>query len=164
MTEPWQQKDPPVAPEQAVGRAIQDLMATRLGRGFVPLALLAVVGLLELAWLDFTGGGGLALVLGAVAAGSAMLAFGLRISQLAFGRTQRPWMSAAMLFSLIPPGFALYVLVWRGLRFFLVGSGFSGFAAACFFTLAGGWVMRSWMSVVEMGRMMASGQDGVAGP
>ncbi len=68
MTELWQQQDPPVAPEQAVGRAIQGLMANRLGRGFTPLVLLAMVGLLEMLSFDFTGGGGLVLVLGALVA------------------------------------------------------------------------------------------------
>ena len=44
MTEPWQQTDPPMAPEQAVGKAIQELTAARLGRGFVPLGRLLVAG------------------------------------------------------------------------------------------------------------------------
>ena len=143
----------PVAPEQVVGRAIQELMANRLGRGFMPLALLSVVGLLDLLWFDFTGGDGFELVLGAIAAGVAMLCYGLRVSQLAFGHAQRPWMSAAMLFSLIPPGFAVYVLAWRGLRFFVVGSGVSGLATSIFFTLAGGWVMYSWTKVAELERL-----------
>ncbi len=55
-----------------------------------------------------------------------MLSFGLPASQLAFARAERPWMLAVMLFSFVPPGFALYVLAWRGLRFFVVGSGVSG--------------------------------------
>ena len=166
MTDSWQQQDPPVAPEQAVGRAIQELMASRLGRGFLPLGLLAIVGLLELLSFDFIGGGGLALVLGAIAAGVAMLSFGLRVSQLAFGREERRWMSAAMLFSLIPPGFALYVLAWRGIRFFVVGSGVSGFLTSIFFTVVGGWAMHSWTKVAEVGRLsqvMASGREGEAG-
>ena len=162
MTEPWQQQDRPVAPEQAVGRAIQELMASRLGRGFMPLGLLAMVGLLELLSFDFTGGGGLALVLGAITAGVAMLSFGLRVSQLAFARAERPWMFAAMLLSFIPPGFALYVLAWRGLRFFVVGSGVSGFVTSIFFTVMGVWAMRSWMRVAELERLslvMGSGVE-----
>ena len=166
MTEPWQRQDPPAAPEQAVGRAIQGLMATRLGRGFMPLALLAMVGLLELLSFDFTGGGGLVLVLGALAAGVAMLSFGLRASQLAFARAERQWMSAAMLSSFVPPGFALYVLGWRGLRFFVVGSGVSGFVTSIFFTVMGLWAMRSWMRVVEVERLslvMVPGVEGETG-
>jgi len=144
-----------------VGRVIQDLMAGRLGRGFVPLGVLSVVGLLELLSIDFIAGDGLVLVLGAIAAGVAMLSCGLRVSQLAFGRAKRPWMSAAMLFSLIPPGFAVYVLAWRGLRLFVVGTGVSGLATAGFFTVAGAWTMYSWTKVAELERLsLAMGTAG----
>lgn len=163
MSDPSQGQDPPVAPDQAVGRAIQTLMAARLGRGFVPLGLLALVGLLEQVWPDFTGGGGLALVLGALGAGVSKLSFGLRVSQLAFARAHRPWMSAAMLFSLIPPGFALYVLAWRGLRFFVVGSGVSGLLTSIFFTVMGAWAMHAWMRIAELERLSLSMQSGANG-
>lgn len=144
-----------------MGRVIQDLMAGRLGRGFVPLGVLSVVGLLELLSIDFIAGDGLVLVLGAIAAGVAMLSYGLRVSQLAFGRAKRPWMSAAMLFSLIPPGFAVYVLAWRGLRLFVVGTGVSGLATAGFFTVAGAWTMYSWTNVAELERLsLAMGTAG----
>jgi hypothetical protein len=140
---------------------IQDLMAGRLGRGFVPLGVLSVVGLRELLSIDFIAGDGLVLVLGAIAAGVAMLSCGLRVSQLAFGRAKRPWMSAAMLFSLIPPGFAVYVLAWRGLRLFVVGTGVSGLATAGFFTVAGAWTMYSWTKVAELERLsLAMGTAG----
>jgi hypothetical protein len=141
---------------------IQDLMAGRLGRGFVPLGVLSVVGLLELLSIDFIAGDGLVLVLGAIAGGGvAMLSCGLRVSQLAFGRAKRPWMSAAMLFSLIPPGFAVYVLAWRGLRLFVVGTGVSGLATAGFFTVAGAWTMYSWTKVAELERLsLAMGTAG----
>jgi len=144
-----------------VGRVIQDLMAGRLGRGFVPLGVLSVVGLRELLSIDFIAGDGLVLVLGAIAAGVAMLSCGLRVSQLAFGPAKRPWMSAAMLFSLIPPGFAVYVLAWRGLRLFVVGTGVSGLATAGFFTVAGAWTMYSWTKVAELERLsLAMGTAG----
>ncbi|MCH2470336.1 MAG: hypothetical protein MK486_10010 [Gemmatimonadetes bacterium] len=144
-----------------MGRVIQDLMAGRLGRGFVPLGVLSVVGLRELLSIDFIAGDGLVLVLGAIAAGVAMLSCGLRVSQLAFGRAKRPWMSAAMLFSLIPPGFAVYVLAWRGLRLFVVGTGVSGLATAGFFTVAGAWTMYSWTKVAELERLsLAMGTAG----
>ncbi len=144
-----------------MGRVIQDLMAGRLGRGFLPLGVLSVVGLLELLSIDFIAGDGLVLVLGAIAAGVAMLSYGLRVSQLAFGRAKRPWMSAAMLFSLIPPGFAVYVLAWRGLRLFVVGTGVSGLATAGFFTVAGAWTMYYWNKVAELERLsLAMGTAG----
>ena len=163
MTDPTHPPDPPVAPEQAVGQAIQALMATRLGRGFVPLGLIAVAGLLEQVWPGFTGGGGLVLVLGAVAAGAAKLSFGVRVSQLAFARPERSWMAAAMLLSLIPPAFALYVFAWRGLRFFVVGSGVSGLVTATFFTMMGVWAMRAWMKVAELERLARAMQAGASG-
>jgi hypothetical protein len=167
MSDARQGQDPPVAPEQAIGRAIQTLMAARLGRGFVPLVLLATVGLLEQVWPDFTGGGGFVLVLGMLAAGASKLSFGLRVSQLAFARAHGPWMSAAMFFSLIPPGFALYVLAWRGLRFFVVGSGVPGLLTSIFFTVMGVWAMHAWMRVAELERLsltMRSGANGEPGP
>ena len=144
-----------------MGRVIQDLMAGRLGRGFVPLGVLSVVGLLELLSIDFIAGDGGVLVRGAIAAGVAMLSCGLRVSQLAVGPAKRPWMSAAMLFSLIPPGFAVYVLAWRGLRLFVVGTGVSGLATAGFFTVAGAWTMYSWTKVAELERLsLAMGTAG----
>jgi hypothetical protein len=166
MSEPSRMQDPPVAPEETIGQAIQSLMAARLGRGFVPLATLAIAGLLELAFLDFAGGGGLVLMLGALVAAVAMLGFGLRISQLAFGRSERPWMFAARVGGLIPPGFALYVVAWRGLRPFAAGSGIAGLLAAGFFTVVGVWCMHSWMKVLEMVRLsraMAAGLERESG-
>ena len=75
-------------------------------------------------------------------------------------------MLAVMLFSFVPPGFALYVLLWRGLRFFVVGSGVSGVVTSIFFTVMGVWAMRSWMRVVEVERLslvMVRGVEGEAG-
>ena len=144
-----------MAPEQAVGKAIQELTAARLGRGFVPLGLLLVAG----AWQHLQEGAvaeAFAMTLGAPLAGLAMLAYGLRVSQKAFGHSDRPWMGAAVLGSVIPPFFGLYTVGWRGLRVF---------AEALFFVLAGGWAMQSWMKVVEverLSRVMAGGIDGGA--
>ena len=75
-------------------------------------------------------------------------------------------MSAALLFSLIPPSFALYVLAWRGLRFFVVGSGVPGFVTSIFFTVVALWAMHSWTKVAELRRLslvMGSGVGGKAG-
>ena len=152
MNEPWQRQDPPDTPEQVVGRAIQELTAARLGRGFLPLALLMMAGIAQL-FRDGDLLGALLLALGGPVAGAVMLAYGMRVTQLAFGREERLWMSAAMLGSVVPPLFALYVLAWRGLRVFLTGSGFGGIAEALFFTLCGVWAMRSWMKVVEVERL-----------
>jgi hypothetical protein len=136
---------------QVVATAVQGLVAARLARGFGPLALLFVVGLVE--YFAVSGPGTLALPLGAVGAASAMLAYGLRISQKAFARPHRAWMSAAMLGSLVPPLFALYVLGWRGLRQLAAGGGPSGMGVGIAFAVMGTWAMRSWMKVVEVERL-----------
>jgi hypothetical protein len=135
---------------QVVATGLQGLVAARLGRGFVPLAIAFVVGVVRLLT---AAEGGFALPLGAVAAGSAMLAYGMRISQRAFGRPHRPWMSAAMLGSLVPPLFALYVLGWLGLRGLAIGEGAGAWAGGIGFAFLGGWAMRSWMKVVEVERL-----------
>ena len=153
MNQPHKTEDIRVPPEQAVGQAIQGLTAARLGRGFIPLGVLALAGVVQ----AVRGSGGLAegLVLGfgALAASVAMLGFGLRISQLAFGLPERAWMRLAMWGSLVPPVYAVYVLAWRGLGEFVTGSGASGFFAAIFFATMGGWAMRSWMRVSEVQRL-----------
>lgn len=125
-------------------------MAARLGRGFIPLAIAFVVGVIRLL---VSAESGLALPLGALAAGSAMLAYGMRVSQRAFGRPHRRWMSAAMLGSLVPPLFALYVLGWLGLRGLATGEGAGAWGAGIGFAFLGSWTMRSWMKVVEVERL-----------
>jgi hypothetical protein len=138
-------------PRVVVATAVQDLVATRLGRGFVPLALLFVVGVVEV--ITGPGTDGLLLPLGAVGAALAMLAYGLRISQRAFARPHKAWMSWAMLGSLVPPVFAVYVLAWRGLRQLATAGGLPGWGVGIAFALAGTWAMRTWMKVVEVERL-----------
>lgn len=152
MHEP-SRSESPVAPAQAVGTAIQDLTASRLGKGFIPLAILALTAIVASVRGAGDLGAAMLLGMGALAAGGAMLAYGLRISQIAFGREPRLWMNVAMLASVIPPFYALYVLAWRGLRGFVVASGIPGLASAFFFTLVGAWTMRGWMRVVEVERL-----------
>jgi hypothetical protein len=138
-------------PRHVVATAVQELVAARLGRGFVPLAILLVVGAAQ--GLFASGEGDLLLPLGAVGAGCAMLAYGLRISQRAFALPHRAWMSWAMLGSLVPPLFALYVLGWRGLRQLATGRGLGEFGIGIAFAVLGTWTMRSWMKVVEVERL-----------
>ena len=141
----------PGSPRHVVASAVQDLVAKRLGRGFVPLAVLFLIGVAE----PFAGvGPGVPLMsLGALAAGVTKLAYGLRISQRAFAHPHRAWMSWAMLGSLVPPLFALYVLGWRGLRQLATGNGVGGLGAGLVFAALGTWAMRSWMKVVEVERL-----------
>jgi hypothetical protein len=141
----------PGSPRQVVAAAVQDLVAARLGRGFVPLTVLFLIGIVE---QFLSPGFDLPLMsLGALAAGGTMLAYGLRISQRAFARPERAWMSWAMLGSLVPPLFGLYVLGWRGLRQLALGTGLGGLGAGLVFAALGTWAMRSWMKVVEVERL-----------
>lgn len=133
-----------------VADAIQNLTAARLGRGFVPLAILfgaGGVGLLR------STGAGVWTAVGAIVASAAMLAYGLRTVQRALGRAHRPWMSLAMLASVVPPAYALYVLAWRGLRGFALGTGVEEIVSAILFVILGVWVLRAWMGVVEIERL-----------
>lgn len=134
-----------------VATAVQNLVAARLGRGFIPLAILFVVGVGEQVLAE--GFGSPVLAVGALAAAGTMLAYGLRISQHAFDRPHRAWMSWAMAGSLVPFLFALYVLGWRGLRQLAQGGGLAGFGVGIAFAWLGTWAMRSWMKVVEVERL-----------
>jgi hypothetical protein len=143
--------DPTQTPRQAVAAAVQNLVAVRLGRGFVPLAVLFVAGVAEQFLLE--GFRTPVLSLGALAAAAAMLAYGLRISQRTFARPHRAWMSWAMFGSLVPPLFSLYVLGWRGLRQIAQSDGLASFGVGIAFAVMGTWAMRTWMKVVEVERL-----------
>lgn len=136
---------------RVVATAVQDLVAKRLGRGFLPLGVLFVVGVVQR--LVASGDGALWLSGGALATAGAMLAYGLRISQRAFGHPHRGWMSLAMLGSLVPLVFGLYVLGWLGLRRMATGEGLAAIGVGIAFAAMGSWVMRSWMKVVEVERL-----------
>jgi hypothetical protein len=136
---------------RVVATAVQDLVAKRLGRGFVPLGVLFIVGVAQR--LAASGGGALWLSAGALATAGAMLAYGLRISQRAFGKPHTAWMSLAMLGSLVPLVFGLYVLGWLGLRRMATGEGLTAIGVGIAFAAMGSWVMRSWMKVVEVERL-----------
>ena len=145
-----------------IGRAIQTIMAARLGRGFVPIGILFAVGVVQ-----FAQGAGLVVGVGAVLTSAAMLAYGLRIVQNAFGRPTRWWMSVAVGGSIIPPLFSVYVIGWEGLRRLAPGGGLAGIAVAIILAGLGVWVLRSWMRVVEverLARVMAVNLDEGGGP
>jgi hypothetical protein len=137
-----------IDPRQAIGAAIQKLMAARLARGFMPLAALFAAGALAL----FRGGAPWVAV-GAIATGGGMLGYGLRIVQKALGRPHRPWMSLAMAASLIPPIYSLYVIGWVGFRGLARGAALLDWLAAIFGVILGVWVLRTWMQVVEVERL-----------
>ena len=154
---------PPVDPARAIVDAIQTLMAARLGRAFVPLVILFLVGI---GGLFVNAPGGALTALGAVATVGATLAYGLRIVQRAVGRTDSLWMSAAYVGSLLPPAYGLYVVGWVGLRAIALGTSPAGLALAIGQMVLGVWVLRSWMKVVELerrARIMLRGAEGEGG-
>ena len=151
----------PPDPHAAVNSAIQNLMATRLGRGFVPLGLLFAWGVGSTVY-----GGDVIVPAGALASAAAMLGYGLRIVQRALGRPDRPWMLLASAGSVIPPLFSIYVLGWLGLRGFTLGFAVSSVLSATLGTVLGVWALRSWMKVVEierLARIMTMNLDGEGG-
>lgn len=144
---------PRPSPRQAVGAAIQKTTAARLGRGFVPLGVLAVVALVEVVASGGRSVAAWALLCGSAATGVAMLAYGLRVVQRSFGRDPRPWMTVAMLGGVVPPAYGVYVLGWRGLRGIAAADGTGAAGVAILLAAAGVWVLRSWIRVVEVERL-----------
>ncbi len=142
-----------VAPRQAVASAIQDLVAARLARGFLPVAVLFLAGLAELVWRGWDELAAWLLPGGALVAAAAMLAHGLRVVQEAFGRPRRVWMSLAAWASVLPLGYGLWVLGWWGLRRLAMGGGLAGLATGILFAGLGTWVLRAWMRLVEAGQL-----------
>jgi hypothetical protein len=140
---------PPELPPGAlplVGRAVQDLAAARLGRAFIPLGIVFLVGLGEM----LTGAGGWELAGGAPLAAAAMLAHGLRVVQRAFGRPERAWMVLSPVLGVLPLGLGLYVLGWRGLRALSAADGIPGVVSGVFLTVVGLWVLRAWAKLLEL--------------
>lgn len=136
-------------PTQVVGRAIQAMAAARLGRAFVPLALLLLLGLGEM--LARTGG--FVLAVGAPLSAGALLAYGLRVVQRAFGRPHKLWMVGAGVVGFLPPVFGVYVLGWLGLRGVAQGGGVASVLGGVLFAGLGVWVLRSWMQLLELHRL-----------
>jgi hypothetical protein len=153
MPDPSQPSRPAPDATKVVGNAIQDLTAARLGRGLMPLGVLAVAGGVQLATVGPAGPDGLALVGGASMSAAAMIAYGQRVVQLAFGRPARWWMTLAAVGSLIPPAFGVYVLGWRGLRTFALGGGWVDASLAILHGALGVWVLRSWLGVMQVERL-----------
>lgn len=133
---------------RAVGRAIQNLMAARLGRAFIPLALLFGWGCAIL-----YGGGAVWVALGALLTSGAIMAHGLRIVQLALGRPRRAWMSVAAAAALVPPVYGTFLLGWEGLRALATATDAGTLVPAVLFVVLGLWVLRNWVKIVEIHRL-----------
>jgi hypothetical protein len=141
---------PQIPATVVVGSAIQNLAAQRLGRGFVPLGLLCLVGLGEV--LSGAGSGWL-LALGAPLSAVAMVVFGMGVAQEAFGRPDRPWMKVGAVSSLLPPAFGLYVVGWRGLGAVAAWDGWGAGLGAVLIAALGAWALWAWFRLVELRRL-----------
>lgn len=132
-----------------VGQAIQKLAAARLGRAFLPLAVLLLLGVAQIAFRR----GGLLLAGGAALSAAAMLAYGLQVVNRAFGRGNWAWMAAATAAGLMPASYALWVLGWLGLRGVATAGGLVTGAWAALHLLLGIWLVWRWLQILELSRL-----------
>jgi hypothetical protein len=136
-------------PQQVVGEAIQRLAAARLGRAFLPLGVLLLVGLGEMIGGRVPGLDPFLLAVGAPASAGAMLAYGLGVVQRSFGRPPG-WWPLAMVGGVVPLAFGVYVLGWRGLRLVARWDTIAGVLTGLFFSLLGYWVLRACQRLSEL--------------
>ena len=137
----------PPSPQALVADAIQDLAATRLGRGFRPLAMLFVLGAVGMV----SGvAGAFWVASGALVSGGALLASAMRTVQRSIGRPERFWMSFVDTASLAPPLYGVILVAWRGLRGMAIAGGPVAFVSAILHVVLGVWVLRCWVRVIEI--------------
>jgi hypothetical protein len=148
--QPESSPEPSQVTGAVVGPAIQRLAAARLGRGFLPLGVLLLVGLSEMIGSRRPGAGAFLLALGALASAGAMLAYGLGAAQRAFGLPRKSWWPLATAGGLVPLVFGVYVLGWRGLRLIARWDGVPGVAAGAAFVALGLWTLVSWQRLAEL--------------
>lgn len=136
-----------------MGGAIQNLVAARLARGFVPLAGLFVAGIVGL-----LGGRPLAIVVaaGSVATAAAMLAYGLAVVDSVSGRVGGVRKAMVTACSVVPPVYGIFIAGWPGLQALTSASGWVAVLLATLYTVVGVWVLRSWLRVVEVRRLARS--------
>lgn len=151
MPAPPDAPGPAPSPQQVVGGAVQELAATRLGRAFVPLTLLLLMGLGGI--LTGRGTESFLVAIGAPLSAGAMLAYGLRVAEWAFGRPRRAWMAWSAMAGILPPTYGIWVLAWLGLRGVAMGGGLAPVSAGVVSTALGFWTLRSWLRIVELQRL-----------
>ncbi|MBT8489054.1 MAG: hypothetical protein KJO65_09560 [Gemmatimonadetes bacterium] len=145
-------EDPPVGSDvgAVVRTAIQDLVAQRLGRGFVPLVGLFSAGLLG---LFSSRPAAVPVAVGAVASAACMLAYGLAIVDSTSGRLAGVRGILVLGCSAVPPLYGVFIVGWPGLRGFAAGDGVIEVTVATLYVLLGVWVLRSWLRVAEVRRL-----------
>lgn len=137
-------------PDAVVAEALQDLAATRLGRGFRPLSMLFVLGV---AGVVMNVPGALLVASGAVFSAAVLLALAMRTVQRVMGRPDRVWMSLVDLASFVPPLYGVFLVGWRGLRGVGVAAGPAALFSAILHAALGVWVLRCWLQVAEIERL-----------
>lgn len=149
MSEPSDRHEHALEPQEVVGGAIQRLAAVRLGRAFLPLGVLLLVGLGEMIAGRVPGLDPLLLAVGAPASAGAMLAYGLGVVQRAFGRPPA-WWPLALAGGVVPLAFGVYVLGWRGLRLVARWDGITGVLTGVVFSVLGYGVLRACQRLSEL--------------
>lgn len=152
-------RTPTEASRTVVAGAVQKLAAARLGRGFIPLAVLTVAGLVEMIRLGPLSPDALILALGAPASAGAMILYGMRAVRSALGRRRRGWNLLVGVLGFLPFLFALYVVGLRGLRPLaaLAGDfGVAGLLGGSFYLLVGAWLLRMLWRLTEVQRLATS--------
>jgi hypothetical protein len=107
-----------------VARAIQRLTARHVGRGFVPLGLLAVLGVTHGLLRGFRGAVAVIVFFGALASAAIMLAYGVQSVRRVLGRPPGAWAPLFWVASFVPYAYGIYVAFWLGFRRFSM-TGFS---------------------------------------
>lgn len=133
-----------------VRTAVQDLVAARLGRGFLPLVALFVVGLQGVFQAR---PGAVVVAIGAVVSGAATLIYGLGIVDSTSGPLHRARIVRMSASSIVPPLYGLFIVGWQGLRGLAAGPGRIEVLASTLYVVLGVWVLRSWLRVVEVRRL-----------
>ena len=120
-------------PGPVIGPAIQNIVARRLGRAGIGLVVISALGLVEMALGATEPIANLATVLVPLACGGALLALGMRTVKRAFGAEAVRWSPLISVLGLLPLGFGIWLLAYRGLRAFAIGGaphpGWVGYAA-----------------------------------
>jgi hypothetical protein len=104
------------AMREAVAKAVRNLAARRLARGFLPLGLVFLFGAMQMAFRGALDGDYAVLTVGAMVAAGAMLVYGNGAVRRALGAqgAVAGWVTTTA--GLVPYVFALYLLGFRGLR------------------------------------------------
>lgn len=136
-----------------VGGAIQNLVAARLARGFIPLAGLFLAGVVGLVGAK---AGAVWIAAGAVATAGCMLSYGLAIVASTVKPSGFLRASFNAVCGVVPPSYGVFILGWPGLEAMAASASAVGFLLATLYVVLGVWVLRSWLRVVEVRRLARS--------